>query len=516
LLLFNRYTGRQVARESFRHGQLVVDNISGLYRADDTTLIAGTDHGLWLFNSLRHTARPLKVNGLLFDEWVLSMRSDGKDGVWLTTEYGFYRFNRSTFSLETFVQNDNIVDNNRKVRRRILPLQDGRLLVGASDHFVAFDPAVLQVAPPPPDVSILGLKALDSSIEIEDAVNNREPVILSHRQNFISIEFKSLQYHHEKIRYYYQLQGLDEDWVNAQGLLIAKYTNLPPGNYTFKVRSVNTAGTLSNNITVLRINIKPAFWQTAWFRILILLLAITLVYIYFRARIYFIKKEARRRTLMQQRMAQLEMKALRAQMNPHFIFNALNSIQTFMMKSETEQALAYLNRFARLIRSVLDHSQLNTIPISKEVSMLENYIELEKLRFADQFDYKITIDPAIDADFTEILSMIIQPFIENAIWHGLLHKKDEQGKLLLTFTKMQDRILCTIEDNGIGRERSAALKQRSGYTHASRGLQITRDRLSLYNSRFNVDASFNIEDLYDAEGRPCGTRVNLWFPLVED
>ncbi len=515
LILFNKITGQMVTRENFRQDQMTINNITCLYKADDTTLIAGTDHGLWVFNTNRRTKQPLKINGILFNEWVLCMRPDGEGALWFTTEYGFYRFNRKLFNLETFVQGDDIIDNNRRVRRRILQLQDGRMLVGASDHFVAFDPAVLKVAPPPPDVSILGLKAMDSTIQIDAAIDARQPVTLSYRQNFLSIEFKSLQYHHEKIRYFYQLDGLDEDWVNAEGLLVAKYTNLPPGNYTFKVRSVNTAGTFSAHTTTLRINIKPAFWQTTWFKILCGLLAIALVYLYFRLRIYLIKKEARQRTQMQQQMAQLEMRALRAQMNPHFIFNALNSIQTFMMKNETEQALSYLNRFARLIRSVLDHSQQNTIPISKEVNMLENYMELEKLRFADQFNYETIIDPAIDADFTEIPTMIIQPFIENAIWHGLLHKK-EQGKLLLTFTKMQDRILCTIEDNGIGREKSAALKQISGFTHSSRGLQITRDRLSLYNSRFNMDASFDFEDMVDEEGQPSGTRVNLWFPLVED
>jgi ligand-binding sensor domain-containing protein len=512
LILFNKYNGQVVTQDNFRQDAVQVNNITCLVKTDDTTLLAGTDHGLWMFNTIRHTARPLQINGILFDEWVLSMRADnGTGGVWFVTPYSFYRFNPQQFSLETFVQGDHIVDNNRKVRRRIIRLQDGKLLIGASDHFLSFDPKALKVAPPPPDVTILGLKALDSTIQIDP----QQSVELTHRQNFISIEFKSLLYHPEKIRYYYQLEGLEEDWVNAEGLLIAKYTNLSPGVYTFKVRSVNAAGTFSTNTTTLRINIKPAFWQTNWFRILLLLLTAALIYIYFRARIHYIKKEARRRTLVQQKMAQLEMKALRAQMNPHFIFNALNSIQTFMMKSETEQALSYLNRFARLIRSVLDNSQQNTIPISKEVSMLENYIELEKLRFADQFTYKISIDPALDPDFTEILTMIIQPFIENAIWHGLLHKK-EQGRLLLSFTKMQDRILCVIEDNGIGRERSAALKQASGYTHASRGLQITRDRLSLYNSRFNMDACFDIEDLYDEQGQPAGTRVNLWFPLVED
>lgn len=514
LLAFNPHSRQIVTKECFGLGPVTINNITCLYRSDDTTLVAGTDHGLWVYNIPRRTVQPLKINGLLFDEWVLSMRDDGQEGIWFTTQYGFYRFNRKVFNVETFVQSDGIIDNNRKVRRRIRQLSDGQLLVGASDHFLSFDPAELKVAPPPPDVTILTLRAMDSTKQIEQAMSTRQPVTLTYKQNFITVEFKSLQYHQEKIRYYYRLEGLDENWVSAEGLLVAKYTNLPPGNYTFKVRSVNPAGTFSNNITALDIHIRPAFWQTLWFRVLCLLLIAALVYLYFRIRVHHIKKEARNRAAIQQQMAQLEMKALRAQMNPHFIFNALNSIQTFMMKSETEQALSYLGRFARLIRNVLDNSQLNSIPISKEVNILENYMELEKLRFADQFEYRISVDPSIDADFTEIPPMIIQPFIENAIWHGLLHKK-EKGKLIISFLRMQNGILCTIEDNGIGREKSAALKQLSGNTHYSRGLQITRDRLTLFNSRFNMEATFDIEDLVDRNGQPGGTKASLWFPLME-
>lgn len=296
-------------------------------------------------------------------------------------------------------------------------------------------------------------------------------------------------------------------------MLVARYTNLPPGSYRFKVRSVNPAGTFSTGITTLTINILPAFWQTAWFRVLCTLLIIVLIYIYFKLRVNAVKKEARRRAVIQQQIAQLEMKALRAQMNPHFIFNALNSIQTFMMKRETEQALSYLSRFARLIRNVLDNSQLNSIPISKELKMLENYLELEKLRFGDQFSYIITVDDALDPDFTDIPTMILQPFVENAIWHGLLHKK-EDGRLSITFHQREGSLLCVIEDNGIGREK-AAMQRQQGNEHHSRGLQITRDRLALYNRRFNLEATFDIEDLYDEAGQPAGTRVCVWFPLTE-
>lgn len=513
LIRFNSRTGKVSGATVFQLEKLIVSNITCLEFLDDSTLVAGTDHGLWIYNTRRGKARPLMINGALFDEWVLNLQVIGNTGVWFTTQYGFYRFSRQQGSLETFVQTGDIIDNNRKVRRSVSQLRDGRLMVGASDHFVIFDPADLEVAPPPPDVTILSFRAMDSVINIGAERGRYTPVTLSHRQNFISIEFKSLQYHHESVGYLYQMEGVDEQWVKAEGVLVARYTNLPPGSYLFKVRSVNPAGTFSTGITALTINILPAFWQTAWFRILCALLIIVLIYVYFKLRVNAIKKEARRRAVIQQQIAQLEMKALRAQMNPHFIFNALNSIQTFMMKRETEQALSYLSRFARLIRNVLDNSQLNSIPISKELKMLENYLELEKLRFGDQFSYKITVDDELDPDFTDIPTMILQPFVENAIWHGLLHKK-EDGRLSIAFHQREGSLLCVIEDNGIGRERAAAQRQQ-GNEHHSRGLQITRDRLALYNRRFNLDATFDIEDLYDENGQPCGTRVSVWFPLTE-
>ncbi|WP_170117742.1 sensor histidine kinase [Chitinophaga ginsengisoli] len=513
LIRFNIKTGKVSKSTLFIQDKLTVSNITCIEFLDDSTLIAGTDHGLWVYNTVNAKGRPLMINGALFDEWVLNLQVIGKTGVWFTTQYGFYRFNKPGGTIETFVQSGDIIDNNRKVRRSVSQLRDGRLMVGASDHFVIFDPAALEVAPPPPNVTILGFRAMDSVINIGVEGGRYTPVTLSHRQNFISIEFKSLQYHHESVGYLYQMEGVDEEWVKAEGLLIARYTNLPPGSYLFKVRSVNPAGTFSTGITTLTINILPAFWQTAWFRILCAFLTIVLIYIYFKLRVNAVKKEARRRAVIQQQIAQLEMKALRAQMNPHFIFNALNSIQTFMMKRETEQALSYLSRFARLIRNVLDNSQLNSIPISKELKMLENYLELEKLRFGDQFSYNITVDDALDPDFTDIPTMILQPFVENAIWHGLLHKKGD-GRLSITFEQREGSLLCVIEDNGIGREKAAAQRQQ-GNEHHSRGLQITRDRLALYNRRFNLDATFDIEDLYDEAGQPSGTRVNVWFPLTE-
>lgn len=515
LLRFSKKSGLVTKQVLFCSGEDSVRNVTSLLRSNDSILLAGTSKGLYFYNLYRDTWVAQQINESQFDEWVLSMHSAGGQDAWITTPYGFYRLNGAKRRLIAFIQNDDIIDNHRRVRRNIATMPDGWMLVGASDHVTAFSIDRLQVKPPPPNVTITDFKVLEHPIIVDSVTDTGKPLVLSHNQNFISIEFKSLQYHEVKTRYYYRLVGVDADWVPTDNMLAARYTNLPPGEYTFRVKSMNMAGVFSRHTTTLHILIQPAFWQTWWFRALCIIAVLGLVYGYFRFRLYLVKKEAKGRAVFREELAQLEMKALRAQMNPHFIFNSLNSIQTFMMKNETEQALSYLSRFARLIRNVLDNSQLNNISITRETGMLENYMELEKLRLADQFAYKIIIDPALDSDFVEIPAMVIQPFVENAIWHGLLHKTGK-GLLTIEFIRKDDKIHCIIEDNGIGREAATALKLQSHPSHVSRGLQITKDRLQLYNSRFNMDASFDMEDLYDEDGQACGTRVNLWFPLEED
>lgn len=515
ILRFNKRSGKVDRQIMFRRGQDTVRNVTALLPFSDSVLLAGTDHGIFFYNHRRNHWEAQTINDQLFDEWILSVQPAGNDDAWFTTPFGFYRLNGKTRTLSAFVQNDDIIDNSRKVRRNIAFLQDGRLLVGASDHAMAFSAFRLEVKPPPPDITIVDFRVLNHPVNVDSALSPRTPLKLSHRQNYIGIEFKSLENHAEKTQYFYKLEGLDKDWIHAGNILVARYTNLPPGEYIFRVKGMNMAGVFSRNVTSLYISVQPAFWQTWWFRALFVLAILGLVYGYFRVRMYLVRKEARSRAAFREELAQLEMKALRAQMNPHFIFNALNSIQTFMMKNETEQALAYLSRFARLIRNVLDHSQLNSISITRETDMLENYLELERLRLSERFDYRIMIDPKLDSDFLEIPAMVIQPFVENAIWHGLQHK-NERGLLTIEFIRRENQILCVIEDNGIGRDAATTLKQQSHPTHISRGVQITKDRLQIYNSRFKMDASFDIEDLKDANGNATGTRVNLWFPLLED
>ncbi len=291
VLRFRKKDGLVTSAVMFMRGKDTVRNITALLPVNDTTLLAGTDHGVYFYFPFSGRWETLTINSLPFNEWILSMAPAGNDRFWITTTEGFYRLNSPTRTLTTFEQNNDIITDSRKVRRSIISLPDGRLLVGASDHAVAFLPEKLEVRPAPQDVTILEFRVLNKPIMVDSAISFGKPVLLHHRENFLAIDFKSLQYHGEKLQYFYQLEGLDNDWIPADNVLSARYTNLPPGNYTFRVKSMNTAGIFSRNITSIDIVIRPAFWQTWWFRTLLFLLAIGLVYGYFRFRMYWYKRK---------------------------------------------------------------------------------------------------------------------------------------------------------------------------------------------------------------------------------
>lgn len=216
----------------------------------------------------------------------------------------------------------------------------------------------------------------------------------------------------------------------------------------------------------------------------------------------------KRQAELQQKVTELEMQALRAQMNPHFIFNCLSSINKFILKNDTDAASDYLTSFSRLIRMSLTNSQLSLIPLSDEVEMLRLYLDMERLRFSDSFDYNIIYANTIEPETIYIPPMLLQPFCENAIWHGLMHKEG-QGKLEVMMSIQDNQLQCIITDNGIGREKAAELKTKSGAKQKSFGLKITTERLALFNDEKSVHTFYNTEDVADEDGNIAGTKVIL-------
>lgn len=213
-----------------------------------------------------------------------------------------------------------------------------------------------------------------------------------------------------------------------------------------------------------------------------------------------------------QEIASLEMKALRAQINPHFLFNCINSINVMIMNGERESASKYLAKFSKLIRLILENAEKSTVSLQSEIMLLESYIQLEALRFKERINYEVAVDPEIVMEDTYIPSMVLQPFIENAIWHGLMHKGKEGGTIRISVNKMDEGLLCTIEDNGVGRERARELSERSILKSKSMGIKITEDRLRLL-SREQLKELIHITDLKDTHNQALGTRVEISIPV---
>lgn len=215
----------------------------------------------------------------------------------------------------------------------------------------------------------------------------------------------------------------------------------------------------------------------------------------------------------QQKMADVEMQALRAQMNPHFIFNCLNSINRYIVKSDQATASLYLTKFAKLIRLILDNSHSKQVLLSQELEALRLYIDMESIRFDKRFSYEIIVDKDLSPDSIEVPPLIIQPYVENAIWHGLLHLPGT-GHLKIFLSMPHDSMLeCTIEDNGVGRARAKELKSKSATSKKSLGMKLTESRLTLLNKHKALTTGIHIIDLYSSTGEAAGTKVIVRIPV---
>jgi LytS/YehU family sensor histidine kinase len=337
--------------------------------------------------------------------------------------------------------------------------------------------------------------------------------VLESTQNFVQFEFNAMVHNNShQNRYSYQLVGYDTGWQSNQTNQTKSYTNLSPGHYEFKLVACNNDGLAAKPI-YFKFYVKPPFYFTWWFITSCLVMLFTMIYIIYRFKVQQIKREEALKTAFNKELANIEMKALRAQMNPHFIFNSLNSIQKFILSNQHFEASQYLTKFSRLIRLILDHAKEDMITLASEIETLSIYIGLEQMRFEDVFSYELRVDPLLNPETTLLPSMLIQPYIENAIRHGLLHRK-LPGKLTVRFNfKTSHEMEVIILDDGIGRQQSAALKGKNEVKQKSYGMKITQDRLNNFNKIKNTQGSVQVLDVMNDQQVCIGTQVILVIPI---
>jgi hypothetical protein len=339
-------------------------------------------------------------------------------------------------------------------------------------------------------------------------INNREihadsdhqHLRLGHDKRNIAIAFTSPYFDDGgTLTFAYQLGGADHDWQVARDSRIAQYSALSPGQYTFRLKVADARGLWSDVVDELTFTIVPPFWQRPWFIALALLTIASLIYVVLQHRFKYIQYESS----LRQKIAETEMMALRAQMNPHFIFNSINSIDALIMNDDKYQATMYLNKFAKLIRNILDSSRQNTVPVEKDIETLRLYIELEQLRSENAFSSEIDIDPGLLEKDIRVPPLVIQPYVENAILHGLKHRRDDMGKLAISIARAPQGIAYVIKDNGVGREAHVNGNKNGKVSY---GMQISSDRIRMFNQEDRPNV--RITDLKE-NGKPTGTRVEI-------
>lgn len=344
----------------------------------------------------------------------------------------------------------------------------------------------------------------------------KQELTLPYDQNQLSFDFTGINHRSpDKVFYQWKLEGEEEEWSPLSEKTGATYSNLDPGKYTFYLRSCNEDMVCANCPDVIQVTILPPYWATLWFRVASSVVIILIIALIFKIRLNQVKAKTERenrRLKMERDMIGLEQKALRLQMNPHFIFNALNSIQSLIVKKDEKTARYFLAKFSKLMRGTLENSREDRVTIEQEVKTLESYLALEKFSRGDSFDYEIKIADDIDTEEDNIPPMMIQPFVENAIVHGVAHI-ESGGRIIVNFDREGDYLKCTITDNGIGREQASQLKSQQDYNHKSTALAVTQERLDILNIGKNGSKSLEIIDLKDEDDKGLGTEVIVRIPL---
>jgi ligand-binding sensor domain-containing protein len=478
----------------------------GVDEWDDSLLMVGlVNHGLKLFN--RRT-RHFSVAGIpddLTGATVHAIRVDRGKNVWVTLDNQLCQFRPFRGPLVSYNLRP-IAFNSAFESTGFYSMADGSWMTATQTELLNFFPDRLnwlakdELAPMITGVRLFGKPVSSDSTKWKEGV-----IDLTYKQNFVTIEFSVFRFMPvRETHLFYRIPEISKNWTLADASNTASYSDLPPGQYNFEIRAED--GVAESKVESLRISIAPPFWQTWWFRAVVVILLVGAVYLYIRRRIAAVRTQES----LKQQIAEAETMALRAQMNPHFIFNCINSIDAMIQSNDKYHATMYLNKFARLIRDVLDSSRQKTVPISRDLETLRLYIELEQFRHDDNFCYEIHADPAVLEEDYRVPPLVIQPYVENSILHGIRHRKDKAGKLSISIAVQEGQLLYHIEDNGIGRQ-SALLRPEGREGRHSYGLQLSNDRVRLFNgeNKASVDITY-----LEKDGEPTGTRVRVTLKIV--
>ncbi|MBS1607149.1 MAG: histidine kinase [Bacteroidetes bacterium] len=428
---------------------------------------------------------------------------DAYQNVWVNGNSGIWCFLRGNGKWINFNGQDGLPGSDFEgiLARR----PNGDIVAGLQGAMAIFHPGKLAMRGAEPPVVITEASADGANVLFPLRLGGRKRLDLSSGRHSFSVDFAVLNYQDvAATRYLYRLEPLMKEFsVNSNGHI--NFNGLAPGHYVLHVKGGAKAGELYGGEDSIEVDLAPSWYQSWSFRLASFFGVAVLVSLLVKRRIRTIRNES----ALKQRIAETEMQALRAQMDPHFIFNSLSSIENFIMQNEKRLASDHLNKFARLLRMILDSSRNDLVPLSKDMEALQLYIDLEQISCNNKFLYKAMIDEVLLNDDFHVPSLLIQPYVENAIVHGLMPSHRQDLTLVVIARLEADKIRYIVEDNGIGREQAMQYKRMNNQRHKSVGMEITEERIHIFNRRTKSKGSVVITDLYDEERNPRGTRVEI-------
>jgi ligand-binding sensor domain-containing protein len=427
------------------------------------------------------------------------------NSLWVGTNKGLnkIRIDDSTYPVKKYTTGDGLISDIINV----LYIDKSRLWVGTPEGVTYFDEEKIG------SQSRCDLRFIDITIGGQLYYPEEAPVMIPHAKNSLQFNYVGISYKSSgDIRYRYRLLGLDSNWIDTRETQL-NFPTLPSGDYTLQLQAINKFDVRSR-LLVAHFTIEKLLYEKLWFQILVDSLFVAVVGFFAWLIIRRIRKREREKTATSKRISDLEQLSRKAQMNPHFIFNSLNSIQQYVMDADVTGANKFISGFSRLIRQTLDFSSKQEISLEEELDYLTNYLDIERTRLENAFSWAVEVDDAVDTAEYYIPPMILQPFIENSVRHGLRFRRDKEGKVTISVKRAGDHLICILEDNGVGRKAAMKYKSISPINYQSKGMSLTADRIDMFNKEHEHKINMRIDDLEDEEGNALGTRVAISFPVL--
>lgn len=458
--------------------------------------------GLFMYDLWQDKFIPIEFSQPYRDIEIFAIVNGKNDNIWLLSEKGLLLFNSFDESLTDYSKVIPI-DFEEKNCAGLL-LDDGYILVGGTNGLAHFNPEKTNIKSTYPNIYPSVLTIFDQTYL--QSFPLRHKINLRHDQNFINLHFGSDQWgKNDPYIYEAMLQNFDREWnVVSSTEKTIHYTNIPPGTYFLRVRASDIYGLPGPTQIVLEINIAHPYYNTWWFISITGLLMLIFIGLMWKFRMNQVKEKLL--------YLENDMKLLRVQMNPHFIFNSLAAIQNYIYTHKTHLAGQYLSDFASLIRNILDNSRFEYIGLDKELETVDVYLKLQQHRFQTPFKFTVKTEPEFDPCEYFIPPMMVQPFLENAIEHGIKNI-NKQGEITLTYSLNGKIIRIELQDNGIGLNASKAMKSESGdKTHESVAIKLFNKRHQLLQKKHKMRLFFSISDIINDDNQIAGTRIVIDIP----